>query len=36
MGGYHQLNAEGGYPYFTDYDGGSIVWIKDEDAEAFF
>lgn len=36
VGGYHQLNAEGGYPYFTDYDGGSIVWIKDEDAEAFF
>lgn len=36
MGEYHQLNAEGGYPYFTDYDGGSIVWIKDEDAEAFF
>ena len=23
MGEYHQLNAEGGYPYYTDYDGGS-------------
>ena len=36
MGEYHQLNANNDYPYFTDYDGGSIVWIKDEDAEAFF
>lgn len=36
IGDFHQLNADGGYPYFVDYDGGSVVWIGDETAEKFF
>ncbi|EGC02904.1 hypothetical protein [Ruminococcus albus] len=36
MGAYHQMNADGNYPYFIDFDGGSIVWIKNGYSESFF
>ncbi|MGN0633615.1 MAG: hypothetical protein ACI4JW_07060 [Oscillospiraceae bacterium] len=36
IGEYHQLNASGGHPYFTLYDNGTAVWIKNSYSEKHF